>query len=224
MKQRLVIALLAALSFGAGFAARMWTEDDGPAVPPPPAALGSEFATAPGAPAPAAAKNVRRPSSGKDQHDRDHLAAQIQRLRPQIDAYRARINELDGEFDRQLVALLTPEQREKFDVRQKRIAERRAKDEARDAADTGLLTDEQLFQLQQRPLWNVLWSVCVSARFDRLNKDLKFSEAQQPKVRDLYLQRREKFIALLDSVPPPTITLSQLATQSQKIGGNPAKK
>jgi len=148
----------------------------------------------------------------------------VQRLRPEIDAYRTRLEELDREFDRQLVALLTPEQREKFDARQKRIAERRAKDSAREAADVGPLTDEQLFQLQQRPLWNVLWSVSIESRFDRLNKDLKFDDAQQARVRELYRQRRDKFIALVDATTPPTITLSQLATQAQKIAKEPAKK
>jgi hypothetical protein len=120
--------------------------------------------------------------------------------------------------------LLTPEQREKFDARQKRLAERRAKDEAREAADTALLTDEQLFQLQQRPLWNVLWSVSLDARYERLHKDLKFDERQAAKVKELYRQRRDQFIALVDSVPPPTITLSQLAAQAATIGGDPTKK
>ena len=222
MKQRLVIAVLAVLCFAAGFGARMWTEDDGPAVPPPPAAIGGEFTAGPPAVSKNEAKNKK--SSGHPEQNRNRLAADVQRLRPQIDSYRARIDEIDKEFDRQVVALLTPEQREKFDARQKRMAERRAKDEARDAAETGPLTDEQLFQLQQRPLWNVLWSVAIDARYDRLNKDLKFDDAQQARVKELYRQRREKFIALVDSVQPPTITLSQLAPQAQKIGGDPAKK
>jgi len=43
-------------------------------------------------------------------------------------------------------------------------------------------------------------------------------------VRELYRQRRDKFIALVDATTPPTITLSQLATQAQKIAKEPAKK
>ncbi|MBI5767491.1 MAG: hypothetical protein HZA93_06825 [Verrucomicrobia bacterium] len=223
MNQRLAIALIAASCFGAGFAARWWTENDGPAVPPPPAVLGSEFASTAAA-GKAEPKSKNRGSSSHPEPNRHRLAAEIQRLRPQIDAYRARIDELDREFDRALVALLSPEQREKFDARLKRIAERRAKDEAREAAENALLTDEQLFQLQQRPLWNVLWSVSIDSRYERLNKDLKFTEEQTRKVKELYRQRREKFIALVDTVPPPTITLSTLAAQAQKIGGDPAKK
>ena len=222
MKQRLVIALLAALCFGAGFGARMWTEDDGPAVPPPSAVLGSEFATTGSAKAEARNRSQSRGAS-HGEVNRNRLAGDIQRLRPQIDAYCKRLEEIDREFDRDVVALLTAEQREKFAARQKRLAERRAKDEARDA-DTAPLTDEQLFQLQQRPLWNVLWSVSIDSRFDRLNKELKLDDQQAVRVKALYRERREKFIALVDTVPPPTITLSQLATQAQKIGGDPAKK
>lgn len=223
MKQRLVIAALAVLCFAAGFGARMWTEDDGPSVPPPPTALGTEFAAGAAAVAKVEAKN-KKPTQNHGEQNRHRLAADIQRLRPQIDSYRARQQALDDEFERAIVALLTPEQREKWDARQKRLADRRAKDEAREAAETGLLSDEQLFRLQQQPLWNVLWSVSLEARYERLNKDLKFDEQQAAKVKELYRQRRDKFIELVDSVPPPTITLSQLARQAAKIGGDPAKK
>ncbi|MEY2879182.1 MAG: hypothetical protein RLZZ15_1562 [Verrucomicrobiota bacterium] len=224
MKERLVIAALAVLCFAAGFGARWWTEDDGPAVPPPSAVLGSEFTAGSGAPAKPAVKIPSRTSSSHGEPNRSRLAADVQRLRPQIDAYRARLEELDRDFDRQVLAILTSEQREKFAARQKRLAERRAKDEARDAADSGPLSDDQLSQLQQRPLWNVLWSVSVEARYERLDKELKFDAAQQARVKELYRERREKFIALVDTVPPPTITLSLLAPQARKIGGDPAKK
>ena len=227
MKQRLVIALLAALCFGAGFAARMWTEDDGPAVPPPPTAVGGEF-TPSASPTTPAAGSAKRKSSAvaarTDQPNRAKLLADIDRLRPQIDSYRTRLDEIDAEFERSVALLLTPEQRERFEARQKRNAEHRAKGEARAVAETGPLTDEQVAQLQQRPLWNVLWSVSINARFDRLNKDIKFDEAQIPQVRELYRVRREKFLALVDTTPPPSITLSELATQAKKIGSEPAKK
>ena len=227
MKQRLVIALLAALCFGAGFVARMWTDGDGPAVPPPPTSLGGEFTSSTAAIAPATGSASRKPSSTAartDQLNRAKLLADIDRLRPQINSYRARLDEIDAEFERGVALLLTSEQRERFEARQKRNAEHRAKGEARAVADTGPLSDEQVAQLQQRPLWNVLWSISINARFDRLHKDVKFDEAQIPHVRELYRARREKFLALVDTTPPPSITLSELATQAKKIGGEPAKK
>jgi len=43
-----------------------------------------------------------------------------------------------------------------------------------------------------------------------------------PKVRELLLVHREKFLALVDLTPPPSIRLSELARSTQKLG-EPAK-
>jgi hypothetical protein len=226
MKQRLVIALLAILCFGAGFMARRLTED-GPTVPPPPAALGTEFARTAPATAPADAKGGPHRANGGGRGDqapnRTKLVADVERYRSQIETYRKSLDELDAEFDRSLNEILTPEQRDLYAARQKRYAERRARGEAREAASPAPLTDDQIFRLQQGPLANVLYSVAISMRFDGLNHDLKLDEAQQTKVRALLLTRREKFIALVDSIPPPSIMLSRLAPVAQKLAAEPKK-
>ena len=217
MKQRLVIALLAALCFAAGFAARSWTEE-GPAVPPPPAALGSEFTRT--APAPAAA--ARRGSTTQPLN-RTKLVAEIEKNRSQIDAYKKRLDEIDAEFERDLAPLLTAEQREKFAAQQKRNAERRARGIAAVAADTAPLSDEQIFHLQYRPLYSVLGEVSLSMRFESLNHDLKLDDAQQARVRDLLHARRQKFLDIVDAVPPPSIIMSRLAPVVEKIATEPKK-
>jgi hypothetical protein len=56
-----------------------------------------------------------------------------------------------------------------------------------------------------------------------LKGDLGLSAEQQEKVRGLLQQRRDKFLALVDSSPPPSITLSQLAAQASKLATKPAK-
>jgi hypothetical protein len=216
VKQRVLIVFFTALVFGAGFAARAWTEGDR-ALPPPPAAPGSEFVRSAATPAPTPdPKNNAKPT------DRAKLIADIERLRPQIDAYRKRMDQIATEFDAALLPVLTPEQQAKYVAQQKKNAERRAQGEARDAADTGPLSDEQIFQLQQRPLWNVLWSVAIVWRLERLDHDFKLDDAQKAKARALLTQRREKFLALVDTTPPPSISLSQLASQTQKLA-DPAK-
>jgi hypothetical protein len=214
VKQRLLIVLFTALVFGAGFGARAWTEADR-ALPPPPAAPGSEFVRGASTPPP-------EPRTTTKPADRTKIVADIERLRPQIDSYRKRIDEIAAEFDRDFLPLLTAEQRDKYLAQQKRNAERRAKGEADAAADTGPLSDEQIFQLQQRPLWNVLWSVAIVWRLDRLVHDYKLDGAQQAKTRELLVARREKFLTLVDSNQPPTISLSQLASQAQKLA-DPAR-
>ena len=103
-------------------------------------------------------------------------------------------------------------------ILQKRWADRRARGEAAIAAETVPLSDEQIFRLQQRPLYGVLSSVSVTMRFDQLKKELKLTAEQEPKVRDLLLSRRQKFLALIDASPPPSIILSRLAPHAEKLG------
>ena len=215
MKQRLLIALFTVLVFGAGFAARIWTEDD-QALPPPPVAPGGEFVRPP---ATAARDAKAEPRRGPD---RAKLASDIEQLRPQIEAYRTRLDTIEAEFQRDFVLVLNPEQRARYDAARKKGAEDRAKRDAKVAADTTLLTDEQIERLRRNPLWNALYSVAITWPFDRINHDYKLDEAQQAQVRDLLRARREKFLALVDSTPPPSITLSELARQTQKLA-QPAK-
>lgn len=210
MNQRLLIALLTALGFAAGFGARMLTES-GPALPPPPAA-GSEFVQT-GA---AATDNRERRAPTYSDKERAKLVAEIQKLRPQIDAYRKRMDEISDEFDHDLLPVLTAEQRAKFFAMQKRSAAREAKGEKK-VAETITLSDEQIFQLQQRPLWHALWNVAINWRLEHLQHDFNFTPAQQRQVRDLLRKRREKFLELVDTSPPPSITLSQLAPQAEKL-------
>ena len=214
MKQRLLIAIFTVLVFGAGFAARMWTDEDR-ALPPPPAP-GGEFARAPAA---TAANAKAEPRRGPD---RAKMIADIERLRPQIDAYRNRLDVIEAEFQRDFIVVLNPEQRAHYDALKKKGTEDRAKREAKAAADTSLLTDEQIERARQRPLWNALYSVAITWPFDRINQDYKLDEAQQAKVRAILRVRREKFLDLVDSTPPPSITLSDLARQTQKLT-EPAK-
>jgi hypothetical protein len=214
VKQRFLIVLFTALVFAAGFGARMWTEGD--RALPPPAVPGSEFLRGASTPTPDP-KNSPKPT------DRAKMIADIERLRPQIEAYRKRMDEIAGEFDAALLPALTSEQRVKYIAQQKKNAERRAQGEARDAADNGPLSEEQIFQLQQRPLWSVLRSVAIVSRLEQLDHDYKLDDLQKAKTRELLAARREKFLALVDSTPPPSITLSQLASQTRKLA-TPSEK
>jgi hypothetical protein len=214
VKQRLLIAIFTVLVFAAGFGARVWTEDDR-ALPPPPAP-GAEFVRAPAPPAGDAKAEPRRGP------DRTKIIADIERFRPQIDAYRNRFESIDAEFQRDFVLVLNAEQRAHYDAVKKNRADDRAKKDAKAAADTSLLTDDQIERLRQRPLGNALYSVAITWPLDHLTQEYKLDEAQQAKVRELLRIRREKFLALVDSTPVPSITLSELARQTQKLA-QPAK-
>ena len=163
-------------------------------------------------------------ASARSPLNRAQLAAEIERLRPQIDGYRQRLDALDAEFDRELIAHLTPEQAATYTAAQKRRAERSAKGAAQAAAKHDPLTDEEIDQLRQRSLFGVLWMIAPTMKQDSLIKDLKLTEAQQLKTRELLRDRREKFLAIVDSTPPPSIMLSRLAPAAQRLAPAPANK
>ena len=208
MTQRVFVALLTVAIFLAGYGARGFTERGRP-VPPPPATLTQEYARP--APTPADAKATQK-------LDRAKLLLEIEKLRPQIVAYTSQVAEIDAEFDRGFSALLTPEQREKFLVNQKKWAERDAKRQA----ETTPLSDEDINRERDRPLTDIYRQVTVTPRLEWMTKEYNLDAAQQTKVRALLSLRRNQFIALLDSTAHPTIRLSRLAPLVQRVAA-PAK-
>ena len=221
MKQRLVIALLAVLCFGAGFTARVWTEG-GSAVPPPPASLLGEFGHAASTPANAAAAPARPAPSSNQALNRAKLIADIEHLRPQIDAYRARLDAIDAEYEADFVKVLTPEQRAvRTERQQKRAADRehRPKDPSADKP----LTDDEISRLRERPMLGLAYTFLVPMRVDINRRELKLDDAQCERVAALLRDRRDKIEALVDSVPPPSIILSRLAPVVERLA-EPKKK
>jgi tetratricopeptide (TPR) repeat protein len=92
MKRRLVIAGLTASVFTLGYTTGRWVESTRP-VPPPPAPLMAEFSA------------KRTPAPARPPLNRAQLAAEIDRLRPQIESYRKRIEALEAAFDRALAGM-----------------------------------------------------------------------------------------------------------------------
>jgi hypothetical protein len=203
MNQRLFVALITVAVFIAGYVAR-WVTEPGPTVPPAPVALAQEFAR----PAPAAAE--RR---GERQLDRARLVAEIHKLRPQIEAYSTRMQEIDAEFDREFAQLLPPAQREKYFASQRRFAER----DAKRAAKREPLSNEEIQREQERSLTWVYFKVTVTPRLEMLTRDYGLDESQQAAARSLLTLRRSKFLALFDSTPHLSIRLSGLAPLIERV-------
>jgi hypothetical protein len=212
MKQRLLIALLTMLVFGAGFAARMWTESE-VAVPPAPV-LGGEFVH------PTTDKKAPRPAI-----DRTKLVAEIESVRPQIDAYRARLEQIDAEYEEAFLTILTSDQKKIFDAHaaedRKKKADRESK--AASAPPPGPLSDEDIAKLRQRPFESAFYKIWFSGRLEGATKDYSLDAKQQEALHHLLLSRREKFIALVDSIPPPTFRLTHLINSVQRIA-DPAQQ
>lgn len=209
MTQRVFVAILTVAVFLAGYGARGLAERGGP-VPPPPATLTQEFGRPPVTPADAKAAQKL---------DRAKLLAEIEKLRPQIVAYTTQAAEIDAEFDREFMALLTPEQRTRHLENKKTWAER----DAKKLADTSILSDEDINREKDRPLSDIYRQVTVTSRLQWMTKEYKLDAAQQTKVRSLLSLRRNQFIALLDSTEHPAIRLTRLAPLVERVAG-PAKK
>jgi hypothetical protein len=206
MTQRLIVALLTVAVFLAGYGARIWTEPREP-VPPVPAALKHDYVGA-----------EKGDSKSKRQLDRAKLVADIEKLRPQILAYTARVDEINAEFDREFVQLLTPVQREKYAVNQKKRFER----DAKRLADRTPLSDEDIQREKEGSLTSIYWMVTVNPRLEWATKEYGLDAAQQTTARSLLSLRRTKFLALFDATPHPSIRLSRLAPLIERVAA-PAK-
>ncbi len=212
MKQRVLIACLTILVLGAGYLAGVWTERNSCKVPSPPKLLG-ELSTA--KPAPSAAKPAPVPKAAE-------LAAKIAKLRPQIESFRERMLQIDREMDRDIETILRPDQEVVFRALVKKYADLRAKKDAAASNSKTPLTADEITRLQHEPLQKMLAIIVVPMRLGWTTHDLKLDKAQQEKLREILRVRRDKFIALVDSSPPPSLTLSELAPVAQRLG-EPAK-
>lgn len=203
MTQRFFVALLTVAVFLAGYGARIWTEPR-QTIPPAPAALAKEYAR-PATPA----------ADKRNDHalDRAKLVAEIQKARPQIEAFTAQVQEIEAEFDREFALLLNPPQREKFLANQKKWAERHAKK----LANREPLSDEDILREKERSMTYIYWQVTVTPRLESLMKEYKLDAAQNTSARALLALRRNKFTALYDATPHPSIRLSRLAPLIERV-------
>jgi hypothetical protein len=207
MTQRVFVALLTVAVFVAGYVARIWTEPRA-SIPPAPAALAKEYTRTEGTTA----------DKKHDRHlDRAKLVAEIQKLRPQIEAYSTQVDEISAEFDREFVQVLNPAQREKFFANQKKRADR----DAKRMADRSPLSDEEIQRAKDRPLTSIYYNIVVTPHLEWLTKEYSLDPTQQTNVRALLALRRNKFIALIDSTPHPSIRLSRLAPLIERVGAPP---
>jgi hypothetical protein len=212
MTSRVFIATITVVMFGAGYGARVWTERSRCQVPPAPALLG-ELTT----PSKAAAVTAKPLPTPERPPNAAKLAAEIEAIRPQIEAFQKRMEEIDADMDKKLLALLKPEQMPLWEKMLKRRVEYREKEESV-IVGNDLLTTEQIASMQQRPLYKLLAVTVVPQRLVWLAGDLKLDEAQQVAAKEILRERRDKFLELVDSSPPPSLTLSRLVPLVQRLG------
>lgn len=210
MTQRFFVGALTVVVFAAGYGTRALTEREKP-VPAPPADLVREMTQR------ASSSAGSKPG---ETSDRTKLVEEIHKLKPQIDAYSAHVQEIYAEFDKEFALLLTPTQREKFAVNQKKRAEAITKR----ITDRRPLSDEELIRERDRPLTDIYRMCTVTPSFEWMTKEYGLDTAQQTATRQLLSIRRNKFVALFDATPHPSIRLSRLASMIERVQGPTADR
>jgi hypothetical protein len=207
MRERVLAALLTVAVFAAGFGSGMWAERHRP-IPRPPGQFMGEFSR------PGQATRTAEPIN------RAQLLEQIDRLRPEMDSFREHVTDIYAQFDRDIETVLSTDQRKVYEIKFR--ARRGFGPPPEIAADDKPLSDDQIEMLLQRPFRTLAYFVVIPMTLERMSGDLKLDEQQRDKVKDLLRVRREKFIELVDSAPPPSLLLSRLAPVAQRLGA-PAK-
>ena len=211
MKLRLLIAAATVLVFAVGFGAGVWTQRHRALLSPPIGLLGEirshSFEVHLQLDDPAAIAKIN---------------AEIERMKPDIDAFRQKLDVLNEVFRRDFEAILNPDQRARFEKMHKRYLEglkaKRANSplpNVQPAAGGATLT----LPFFNEPVEGMTAIVVVPLALDHLTDQLKLDDHQRAVLRKLLLERREKFLALIDATPPPSIRLNRLAPIINKFAG-----
>jgi hypothetical protein len=214
MKLRLLIAALTVLVFAAGFGASVWTQYHCPLLAPPVILLGE-----------IRDRNVDVRLPLNDASSIAQINAEIERIKPDIDSFRQKLDAINHDLHQKIDALLTPAQREEFEKMHKHYVERQA-----ERANSSLPTVESSatggsvlkIPFFAEPIEGMTSAIVVPLTLDHLTIALQLDDRQKAAVRQLLLERREKFLALIDSTPPPSIGLSRLAPIINKLSAPPA--
>ena len=107
--------------------------------------------------------------------NRAQLAEQIEKLRPQMDAFRARITEIYAEFDRDIEPILTPEQKEAY---QKRFRAHRGFGPPPEIGGktTSRSPTTRSSDLLQRPFRTLAYFIVIPMTLERMTTDLKLDD------------------------------------------------
>lgn len=202
--------------FAAGVFAGMWIQRTQP-VPAPPIGVMGEIRDVPltASSTPAAAAPAKAPVAT----DGVKLSAQIERMKPDIEAFRQKLEPIKTEFRDNLDAVLRPEQREKLKAWNERNTE---KTENKDSKDV-----KEAKGKPHRPPRDGLDSlfpiVLVPATLEKISAELQLDEAQKQAVQALLLKRRAKFLELVDATPPPSLNLGKIAPLVPQVAQPPTK-
>ena len=230
MRTPLALVLLTSAGFGVGLGAGYWMSRSCKPMPPPTSVF-SEFRGITRA-GPSLANS--RPELWRE------INAELEKLRPEIDAFRKKLEVIDGEFNAQFEAILTPEQRQKLaDVQRRKEPGREAskgqeagKEAAKEPAKAAKPAmapatepaksgapaprNERSVRMIYESDGLVSSLVFVPFTTERFTQQLGLDATQQARLREFLLVRRTKFLKLADATPPPSMQLWRIAEVVRK--------
>lgn len=190
------------LAFAAGALAYAWF-DHARSVQPPALNTFDEFLRD-------ARRNGKHPPRDLTSVQIAELNDRLEKLRPQMDAFRARYTSIEAEFQAKILAILTPDQ-------QKRMAATDRGDNDVDVFPDRLLRQDR-GGARGFPA-EILRIIAYRPHLARLSQQLKLSDSQRKQVRNLFDERRAQFIALVDDTPPPSLEIGHALNLDAPRGG-----
>jgi hypothetical protein len=212
MKENLQIALVTVLIFTAGLMVGVWTQRTRP-LPPPPFGPMAEFRL----PGPDFRYGpplfLWQTGASHGPPDPEEMRRRMGILMPRVEAFRAQVEKIEGDFRNSLAAILTPDQLRKLEAfRQRPVYFPGPPGPVRPLdRPTGAPT--------QPSGWNAdpmfVSIVIYRPLLERLSTALGLNDRQRQQLRELLLARRTKLITLVDETPPPSLQLGYV------VGGPP---
>lgn len=209
MKRVLVTILGTAAIFAAGVFAGLWIQRHQP-VPPPPMGLMGELRDVPLAGQSKPAPQVKSAAQ---------LQAEIDRTKSDIEAFRQKLEPIKAEFRKNLEGLLSPQQL----IRLKELRERGATTPSVQNSSPSAEARPPQPPKDHEGLDAMFPIVLVPVTLERITEKLSLNPEQQEQVRTFLLKRRQQFLDLVDTAPPPSMKLSRIAPLVPQIA-QPAGK
>lgn len=187
------IGLMTLVVFVAGLLTGIWTQHLRIMPPPPMPPLGEMRAfDRSGPPGPA-----RFPLSPEKAAE---MEAAMARLRPQMEAFENKLQEIETTFRAKFDALLTPEQ----------LAILKAKPAPPSEPPFAGQTPDRMM----KPMGGMTFFTIITPVAEHFSKELNLTPEQRAQLLTLLQERRQQFFDLVDTNPPPSLELRRVAPGS----------
>lgn len=203
MNKILPFILTTLIGFIVGIFAGIWVMPVRPAISAPPASILDEIKDAPlgsGATAPAAAADLAATP--------DNQAA-FQKIRAEMDDFRKKVDAIKSTLRDQMDPLLNDEQRTLVKTWRERPAPLPTSAQPLPAVPKARNFYEGFD--------STITIIMVPYSLERLDSNLHFTPEQKAAVRQLLLERRAKFLDLVDTTPPPSFKLIKLIPPEAQV-------